>query len=318
MGQALSDLLTPVMAGFLFVAIGLKGVIWIDFVTYFFAIGALLIVKIPQPVKTSEETKAKGSAWQDAVFGWKYLRARTGLFLLLWYFALANFLLNVSGVMLTPLVLSFGGPDALGLVQGAFGLGMLVGSLIMSAWGGPKRRVIGLIGFATLISLGMMITGSSMSLVIIGMGSFVLMFFIPFASALSQAIFQTKVAPDVQGRVFAIRGMIAQSIMPLAFLISGPLADGLLEPLMADGGVLATTFVGTTLGTGPGRGIGLMFVLSGILLIAASVIAFINPRIRNLEEEIPDAIPDDEDEEKVDMAVEGQGMAVEAVSPSGN
>jgi MFS family permease len=240
------------------------------------------------------------------------------LFLLLWYFALANFLLNVSGVMLTPLVLSFGGPDALGLVQGAFGLGMLVGSLIMSAWGGPKRRVIGLIGFATLIPLGMMITGSSMSLVIIGMGSFVLMFFIPFASALSQAIFQTKVAPDVQGRVFAIRGMIAQSIMPLAFLISGPLADGLLEPLMADGGVLATTFVGTTLGTGPGRGIGLMFVLSGILLIAASVIAFINPRIRNLEEEIPDAIPDDEDEEKVDMAVEGQGMAVEAVSPSGN
>ncbi len=217
---------------------------------------------------------------------------------MLWYFALVNFLLNVSGVMLTPLVLSFGGPDALGLIQGAFGLGMLLGSLIMSAWGGPKRRMIGLIGFIALTSLGMIITGSTMSVAVIGVGSFVLMFFIPFASALSQAIFQTKIAPDVQGRVFAIRGVIAQSIMPLAFLIAGPLADGVFEPLMAENGVLASTFVGTILSTGSGRGIGLMFISSGFLLIIASVFAYLNPRVRNIEKEIPDAIPDDEEVSK--------------------
>jgi MFS family permease len=312
--QALSSLLTPVLAGFLFVAIGLKGVIWIDFVTYFFAIGALFFVKIPQPEITSEDKQAKGSAWKDAVFGWKYLRARTGLFLMLWYFALANFLLNVSGVMLTPLVLSFGGPDALGLVQGAMGLGMLLGSVIMSAWGGPKQRMLGLVVFIALAAVGMSITGSTMSLVVIGVGSFTLMFFVPFASALSQAVFQTKVAPDVQGRVFAIRGMIAQSIMPLAFLISGPLADGIFEPLMADNGALAATFVGMIFGSGAGRGIGLMFVISGLLLTGASVLAYLNPRIRNLEEEIPDAIPDDRVAEE---ELHGEGVPAEAVLTTG-
>lgn len=311
--QALSSLLTPVLAGFLFVSIGLKGVIWIDFATYFFAIGALLFVKIPQPERTSEETEAKGSAWKDAVFGWKYLRERTGLFILLWYFALVNFLLNVSGVMMTPLVLSFGGADALGLVQGALGLGMLLGSVIISAWGGPQpnRRMLGLVGFIALTSLGMVITGSTMSVFVIGLGMFVLMFFIPLASALSQAVFQTKVAPDVQGRVFAIRGMIAQSIMPLAYLVSGPLADRVFEPLMAENGGLAMTFVGTILGTGAGRGIGLMFILSGFLLITASALAYLNPRIRNLEEEIPDAI---QDEVEVEKEIKGERVSGEVVT----
>jgi DHA3 family macrolide efflux protein-like MFS transporter len=313
--QALSSLLTPVLAGFLFLAIGLKGVIWIDFVTYFFAVGALLFVKIPQPERTSEGTEAKGSAWKDAVFGWKYLRERTGLFMLLCYFALVNFLLNVSGVMLTPLVLSFGGPDALGLVQGALGLGMLLGSVIMSAWGGPKRRMFGLVGFIALTSLGMVITGSTMSVFVIGLGTFVLMFFVPLASALSQAVFQTKVAPDVQGRVFAIRGMISQSIMPLAFLVSGPLADHVFGPLMAENGVLASTFVGTILGTGAGRGIGLMFVLSGLFLAAVSVLAYSSPRIRNLEEDIPDAVPD---EAGAAGEVEGKGLSGEALPTTGD
>ncbi|MGD8456570.1 MAG: MFS transporter [Anaerolineales bacterium] len=308
--QALSSLLTPILAGFLFVSIGLKGVIWIDFVTYFFAVGALLFVRIPQPERTIVEMEAKGSAWKDAVFGWNYLRERTGLFLLLSYFALVNFFFNVSGVMLTPLVLSFGGPDALGLVQGALGLGMLLGSVIISAWGGPKRRMLGLVVFIGLTSLGMVIAGSTMSVFVIGLGTFMLMLFVPMASALSQAVFQTKVAPDIQGRVFAVRGMIAQSIMPLAFLISGPLADHVFEPLMAEDGALASTFVGTIFGTGAGHGIGLMFIISGLFLAMASALAYMNPRIRNLEEEIPDAIPD---EGWVGGEIEGEGISGEAV-----
>ena len=138
MGQAISALLTPVLAGYLFVKLGLRGVIWIDFVTYFFAVGALLFVHIPQPKITEEDSKTKGSVRKDAVFGWNYLRERTGLFLLMWYVSLLNFLLNISTVMLVPLVLSVGGPDVLGYIQGGFGVGMLLGGVIMSAWGwGP-------------------------------------------------------------------------------------------------------------------------------------------------------------------------------------
>jgi len=138
----------------------------------------------------------------------------------------------------------------------------------------------------------MLVTGLQPKLWFIASGAFILMFFVPIASSLSQAIFQTKIAPDVQGRVFAIRRMISQSIMPIAFLISGPLADGVFNPLLVEGGTLSNTFVGEILGVGPTRGIGLMFVLSTLFGWAATLVAYANPRIRLVENELPDAIPD--------------------------
>lgn len=293
LSQALESLLTPLAAGFLFVAIGLRGIIMIDFITYFFAIGALLIVRIPQPKLSEAEMGAnlKGKVWRDAVFGWRYLRARSGLFGLLWFYALVNFFLNFSGVLLGPLVLSRYSAREFGLVQMAVGLGLLAGSILLSAWGGPKgHKIPAVIGFIALAGAGLALTGISSQIVLIGLGMFVMLFSIPLASGPSQAIFQSKVATEVQGRVFAIRGMISRSIMPIAFFLAGPLADQILEPLMAVNGSLGAGFLGRLLESGPGRGIGLGFVISGICLLVASGWAYANPRLRLLEDEIPDAI----------------------------
>jgi hypothetical protein len=84
--------------------------------------------------------------------------------------------------------------------------------------------------------------------------------------------------------------MVATIISPLAYLTAGPLADRVFEPLMREGGALARTLLGKMLGTGPGRGIGLIYVLSGLLVILISAVAYLNPRIRRLEVEVPDAI----------------------------
>jgi DHA3 family macrolide efflux protein-like MFS transporter len=300
MGQAGSAILTPILAGGLYALIGLKGVIIIDAVTYFFAIGALFIVRIPQPKRISAEPGAVGekqSLLTDAAFGWKYLRALPGLFGLLVYFASVNFFLNFSSVLSGPLVLSYGSATDLGIVQMVSGAAMLTGSLIMSAWGGPKKRKIPtLIGFIALAVTGLLISGLRANTWLISAGNILLLVFIPFASALSQAVFQTKVPPGVQGRVFSIRSMISRSMMPIAFLLSGPLADRIFNPLMAEGGALASTFLGRILGTGPGRGIGLLMIVSCLFMWTTSLMAYANPRIRNLEEEIPDAIPDEESE----------------------
>jgi DHA3 family macrolide efflux protein-like MFS transporter len=294
MGQALEMLVSPLLAGVLFGLIGLPGIILIDFVTYFFAVGALLIVHIPQPetIQSPDVAKSsrKGNFLSDAAYGWQYLRARNGLFGLLWYFALVNFLLNFAGVLVGPLVLSTNAPAALGAVDMALGAGMLIGSVVMSVWGGPQRRILGVIGFIALASLGLLLTGLRPSAVLNGAGLFLLMFCIPLASGSSQAIFQSKVAPGVQGRVFAMRSMISRSMMPLAYLLTGPLADRVFEPLMRTGGALARTFAGAWLGAGPGRGMGLMFVLSGLVLMAASGLAFANPHIRRIEHDLPDVI----------------------------
>ena len=290
MGQAIEMVITPLIAGLLFVSIGITGILTIDFVTFLFAVGALLVVRIPQP-EISEEHKQNGSVFSDARFGWDYLKARPGLFGLLWYYAMMNFLLNWSGVLTGPMLLSQTSPRTLGIVQMVVGVGMLAGGILSSVWRGPKRRIPAVIGFIALALVGMVIAGLRPNPVVVSIGFFWLMLFIPLASASSQAVFQSKVAPEVQGRVFAIRGMISRSVMPIAYLTAGPLADRVFGPLMDTGGAWANTFLGTLLVAGPGRGIGLMFVLSAVIAIVISALVYANPRIRNLEDELPDPLP---------------------------
>lgn len=302
MGQALEMLIAPVLAGVLFALIGLRGLILIDFITFFFAVGALLLVQIPQPPRqeTAVSTPAT-SLWQESWFGWHYLRQRPGLFGLLVYFALVNFFLNFTAVLLGPLVLSFSNATALGTAQAVGGVGMLAGSIVMSAWGGPKHnRVPIVLGLIAIASLGIFVAGLQPTAVFVAAGLFILMFTVPLGSGTSQAIFQSKVAPNVQGRVFAIRTMISRSMMPLAFLLAGPLADRLFGPLLDEGGALAATAVGTLVGVGPGRGIGLLFMASATILFATSLLMFTSPRVRHLEAELPDMLPEEGE------AVEGE------------
>jgi MFS family permease len=298
-GFAVQSILTPLIASLLYLAVGLKGVILVDFATFFVAIGALALVRIPQPKPTTEveEPGEKQSMWRDALFGWKYLRKRPGLFGLLWYYAVVNFFLSLSGVLVIPLVLSFGAATDIGVIQMAGGAAMLIGGVLMGVWGGPKSHLIwGVIATIGLSGVGYFMAGLRPSTLLIGSAQFVILFFIPISAALSQAVWQKKVAPDIQGRVFAIRGMIAYMIIPLANLVAGPLADNIFEPLMQEGGALSSTFVAGLVGVGAGRGIALIFIVSALSLWLSSGYAFANPRIRNLEEEIPDEIPDEPEE----------------------
>ena len=298
MGQALESLLTPVLAGVLVTTIGMQGIIVIDFVTYLAALLTLIFVAIPQPEPKTSALGTKVSIFSDFIFGWHYLLERKGLFYLLLYFASVNFFMNLSFIMVGPLVLSFGSAASMGVAQTVLGAGMLIGSLIMSIWGGTKtNKIRSVIGFITLASLGFLLMGFQPSLLFIGIGVFTLAFFLPFGSGPSSALFAEKIAPDVQGRVLSTRSMISQSMMPLAFVLSGILADKVFNPLLTEGGRLANTFVGKWIGVGAGRGIGLMIICSGFLLITISAIAYANPRIRNIESEIPDAVIGTVDEE---------------------
>jgi hypothetical protein len=108
----------------------------------------------------------------------------------------------------------------------------------------------------------------------------------------SQVLWQVKVPPGLQGRTFSVRRMLAQMAIPIAYLSAGPLADRVFEPMLAVGGRLAGS-VGAVIGTGPGRGIGFMFVLTGLGTIILAAIAFARPSIRNVEDELPDMIPDE-------------------------
>ncbi len=286
-GQALSQLLSPALAGVLYLSIGLQGVMGIDFATFLFAVLTLAIVRIPRPVLSETGKQSKGSVWSEAKYGWYYIRQRTGLFGLLLWAAVVNFALAFFGPVFLPMLLNMTTVAVVGFASSVIGVGMLLGTLIMSAWGGPKRRVLGIFVCGTWLGVCVMLVGLRPYLPTIIGGSFLGMLVVPIANGSSQVLWQTKVEPDIQGRVFAMRRMIAQSIAPIATLMAGPLVDQILEPAMVEGGTLANS-IGRFIGSGSGRGGAVIFIVMGLLVVIASLLAYLHPRVRNIETEIPD------------------------------
>jgi MFS family permease len=291
-GEAISQLLAPAIAGAMLVAIGLQGVIIVDFVTFLCAILTLSFVRFPKPTITAEGIAGRGSIWQEAGYGWRYISARPGLLGLLVIFALSNFLFGLMSPLLTPLILEIADAQVLGLLSSLMGAGMLVGTLVMSAWGGPKWRIHGVLAGMAVMGGFILLFGLRPWIPLMGLAGFGAMLMNPIVNASSQALWQSKVAVDVQGRVFAVRRMISWSVMPLAYVIAGPLADNLFNPLLVEGGVLAESLIGRIFGIGAGRGIGLMISVIGLLSIIVALSGYLYPRIRLVEDELPDAVND--------------------------
>lgn len=291
--QFASNIFAPVMAVILLGILGITGILAIDVFTFLIAIGALLVVHVPQPAVTQEGQKSRGSLWKESIYGFRYIRERPGLFALLLIFFCVNLIAPFAFTLLSPMLLARTGNDVatLGIVQSAIGIGGLAGGIVLSIWGGPKRKIHGILTGLILVTLGALLIGLGRSPIIWAFAAFFTVFFVPIINGSSQAIWQTKVAPDVQGRVFAARGMIAQIGAPVAMLLAGPLADSVFEPAMMPGGSWASIF-GWLVGNGPGAGMSLMFVIAGVLGMLVGFGGYMVPLVRNVEEVLPDHIAD--------------------------
>jgi hypothetical protein len=285
-----SGIFAPLLAGALLGVVGLRGILSIDIATFVFAIGALLLVHIPQPKISLDGRRGQGGLIKEATYGFRYILERPSLLGLQVVFLLGNFFSGIPYAILPAMILARSGNNELiyGSVSSAGAVGGVVGGVVMSAWGGPKRRVHGVLGGWAISSLlGVMLLGVGRDLPLWIAASFAGAFFVPLINGSNQAIWQAKVAPDVQGRVFSIRRLIAWLVSPLAALIAGPLADFVLEPAMHPGSSLAKLF-GWLVGTGRGAGMGLMFVLAGLLTLLISLGAYGVRVIRQAETILPD------------------------------
>jgi MFS family permease len=286
-GASLDGLLAPILAGVLVGVIGVEGMMLIDFATFFFAVGALLLIHVPQP-ETNEEQKARKIV-ENIREGWRYLSARYGLVALAVYIGIINLLSSSILALTTPLILSFSTPRILGLTQMISSLGLLLGGILISTWGGTKRKVSGIYIGILIGGLGLMFGGLRSVFWWIAMGIFVFLFPIPTVNAQLRSIIQVKSPPDLQGRVFSVVFMIARLGPPLGYLISAPLAEKIFEPGMMPGGNLAGIF-GPLFGLGAGRGIGLMMSLAGLGFWLVTAVMYAYPRLRLVEDELPDIV----------------------------
>ena len=288
--QFASGIFAPILAAALIVTpIGISGILTIDILTFLVAIGALLLVHIPQPIVTEEGLKSRGSFWKESFYGFRYIYDRPSLLGLQLVFFSINLVAVFGTTVSTPMILARTGNDAaiLGIVQSIMGVGGVIGSIVLSIWGGPKRRVHGVLAGMGFGMSSMVLMGIGRNLYVWSSAAFISLFFIPIINGSNQAIWQAKVAPDVQGRVFATRALIAQISAPAAMLLSGPLADYYFEPAMKVGGSLEPLFSGLV-GTGPGAGMALMFVIAGLCGVIIGFGGYAFKAVRDVEDIIPD------------------------------
>ncbi len=284
-----SGILAPVMAGAILALAGMGAIFAIDVFSFVFAISALLLVNIPQPEKTKEGKESKGSLLSESVYGFRYIWRRPSLLGLQLLFFSANFFNNLGFTLLAPMVLSRTNSNELifGSVQSTAAVGGVVGGLVMTAWGGPKRLVYGVVFGWLVVGLVQALFGLGQALPVWMIAGFAMAFMTPIINGSNQAIWQAKVEPDVQGRVFSIRRLIAWVSSPLAMLIAGPLADNVLEPAMQSEGALAQTF-GGLVGNTAGSGMSLVMLFTGLAIVVVSIVAYFVPVVRHAEELLPD------------------------------
>jgi len=273
-------------AGFLYVAIGVVGSILLDIATFLIASAALAIVRIPQPAETDEGRAFRGSIWRQTFDGFRYLAARPPLLGLCLYYGAANFVLGVALILGTPYFLARTGSEVLfGFVFSALNLGALAGALTMSVWGGTRPRINTVLPGMIVGGVSVALGGVARNAPELAAGFFVFTFTIPITNAATIGIFQAKVAPDLQGRVFAAFSQINGVSPPISFLIAGPLADQVFEPARR---LQTWRLVSWAVGTGPGAGMGLMFVIAGLTATLFSLAVYAIPAIRRLETTLPD------------------------------
>jgi len=284
-----AGVIAPALAGLLYPLIGLSGILGVDLVSFGVAIASLSLVSIPQPKPSASPDFAPAkSFWHEVLVGFRYLWLRPGL-LALQLFAMSYVFFDTASAVVGPMILARSSNDTavLGSVSAAVGLGGLVGGILLGIWGGPSRRIHGLLvgrglvfGFEAFLGL------AKLPSVWLG-ANFLAGLFKPLANSCENALWLAKVDPPLQGRVFSASSFLFGLTSPLGLLIAGPLADRVFEPAMQPGGSLEP-WLGGIFGTGTGSGMALQFTLCSLIVVAICFGSYGLTPLRHIETTLPD------------------------------
>jgi len=242
----------------------LQGILAIDVGTALLAIVPLFFISVPQPAKAASTERGQGKTgfWQDFVSGLRYVWGWPGLLLICLMAMQINFLLNPAFALL-PLVVTkhFNGQAIqLATLESLSGIGVIAGGLLLSAWGGFKRRILTAMAGVIGMGIGCLIMGilppSAFTLAVAAM--FFIGFFNPITNGPLLAAVQAAVAPEMQGRVFSLISSLAAATSPIGLLIAGPVSDKF--------------------------GVQAWFIVGGIVTVLMGISAFFIPAVMRFED----------------------------------
>ena len=297
------EIFGPVLAGGLYLALGLPGVLAINLLAFVFSIGTLLFVEIPATPETREgQLSHSRKFWKEVIYGVKYIFRRPGLLGLQLVFAMGNLFSGIalSIAALYPMILLRSGEDtqAIGIVLSAGALSAVLVGIYLTTWGRIRRPVhVILLGWILSSLFGLIFLGVGQTLVIWVVAMVINSAFEPVVNVSMDSFLQTKVPPDLQGRVFSASDFVSQVMIPVTPILAGLFGDRIFEPAMQEGGALAGTF-GWLVGVGPGSGFGLLIILCGFGGILVGISGYLLKDIRSLDRQFtesqrpaPDVLP---------------------------
>ncbi len=260
--QGLINLVGPISGALLIGILPTQSVLMIDVATAGLAILPLLFLSVPQPQRKARAPgEGKTSLWQEMQEGLSYVRAWPGLLAILLMATVINFLLTPASALMPLLVTKYFGRGALelGLTDSAWGLGVISGGILLSIWGGFKRKVatsmMGIAGIGTAIAIVGVAPSTAFPLALAGMALGGLMN--PITNGPLNALFQSVIRPDMQGRVNSLVNSAASAMTPLGLLIAGPVSDAI--------------------------GVRSWYWISGMICLVMGLGAFFVPAVMNIE-----------------------------------
>lgn len=273
-------LFSPVIAGMLLAVVDIEVLLIMDISTVFITI--ITISAVRRSLVAKPVSKKKFSLSKDLKEGWRILVSRKGVFTITLLMTVVTYYMGILQILFTPMVLPLSNAKTLGIVQSVSATGLLLGSLFIGVFNVNQR-------YTRVLSVGLLVAGIFFSLIgvssniyVIAAAGFLFFATLPFVNTSADVLIRTNIPNEAQGRAWGMIGVVSQFGYVAAYASAGLLSDHIFNPLMDEGGLLAST-VGKWIGSGQGRGIGLLFIISGILVIVLALIMARMKSIRALE-----------------------------------
>jgi DHA3 family macrolide efflux protein-like MFS transporter len=256
--QGLASILAPPLGALLIAFLPMQQVLAVDVLTAAVAVLPLLVLRFPEPVA---KKGARQRVMDDMRESLRFLRGWRGAMLLIFMFMVLNMLISPAFSLMPILVIDHfqGGALDLATLEAMSGIGMLGGGILLTVWGGTKKRITTTMASTFLAGLGVTAVAfvpSNGLLLAMGLLLFVGLM-MPILNGSIMALMQACVPPAMQGRVFALIGALAMSASPVGLAIGGPVADLI--------GILP------------------WFIISGVPMAFIGAAAFLIPSIMNIE-----------------------------------
>ena len=277
-------LISPVIAGMILSVADIRVILLLDILTF---ITTCLMIFLVRKSMNSETQNYKKDSFKGLLEGLFIIKENRGVYSLVIIMFFVCFFMGFIQILIRPMILALSSVKTAGMMESLCALGLLIGSLWIGIAGIKKNysKILAVACFFCGIFMSM--TGVNENLAIIGISTFLFFSTLPFMNSCADVLVRVSIPNELQGRVWGLISLITQMGTVAAYIISGVMADYIFEPMFNKNGLLVKN-IGMIIGTGKGRGIGFMLILSGMGMLIMAIVIWKNREIREVSEKCVD------------------------------